>query len=283
MDWDSITGSFCESIVFGAPEYANAISSLFLSFMGVLGLYISSSTSLLIRNIYGLLIVNGIGSFGYHWTLKWGWGLIDRVSMIIPVCLGISLLYDEIIYYKLTGNNNNNETQRKYILYSGVITTISTGYMAIALSFGGTSDGSDLFTILFSIPTVLLIPGIFLIPYYSHKELYINNKTFRKHYNYMYISLAVNLISAIIWLSTELNCSKEKYWIAYLYGHVFWHIGMGYGMYLMSTIFVYTHALTKNKNPVFINNTWFYYIFPKVEYKIKLLPQWNTICNEDNS
>ena len=85
INFNTYDHNFCESTIYSNgqhPEYANAISSLFISWIGFNGItnpHNSFSTIML----YSSLIINGISSCAYHYYNNIGWGLLDRMSMVL--------------------------------------------------------------------------------------------------------------------------------------------------------------------------------------------------------
>ena len=110
MYWSDIDHSFCESRILGMPEYLNSITSLFIVFFGIYGLY--NSTNIILDILYNILIILGFGSISYHFTGTIGWGLLDEIPMILSIFIGI--IFVDTLYYK-------NKYDNKAIIKSALL------------------------------------------------------------------------------------------------------------------------------------------------------------------
>lgn len=242
--WHSVTGEFCESLEFGKPEYANAFSSLFIGVFGFLGLFLSDGSELLSRLIYALIATNSIGSFGYHWTLEFGWGIVDQGSMLIAVVIGNIMLYDEIM---MTLCRQKKYSLRFYTSISGLIMYLFSIYLIFTLSLLGVPTLGHAFSILFAIPMLTLIPGICISRYITHK------KYAQEHpevFKYMWIGITIAITVAIIWFVTELLCKKpHNHWMAYLFAHPIWHLGMSYGIHMIVQVLIFLKNIRQGRHP----------------------------------
>lgn len=118
ISWDDLTKGFCESRYSSPPEYVNSFSSLLIVLIATYGIYGTKQSSLIVKLIYGTMFITGIGSFGFHWTLHYGWSLMDRVPMIIGVILGSYMYLDLIIWTTFVGRlklirSDNNQSHHK--------------------------------------------------------------------------------------------------------------------------------------------------------------------------
>ncbi|KAJ3373020.1 hypothetical protein HDU91_001173, partial [Kappamyces sp. JEL0680] len=103
-NWESFVPRFCESVLAPTdPEYWNAFSSLAIVLCGSLGAFYTSRLypHPSIRQLFMLMVINGVGSFGYHWTGQYGWSKVDAWTMLIFSMISIPLTF-ESIFFQLT-------------------------------------------------------------------------------------------------------------------------------------------------------------------------------------
>ena len=242
--WHSVTGEFCESLEFGKPEYANAFSSLAIGMFGFFGLFLSNGSELLSRFIYALIATNSIGSFGYHWTLEFGWGIVDQGSMLIAVVIGNIMLYDEII---ITLCRQKNYCLKYYTCLSGLIMYLFSIYLIFTLSLLGVPTLGHAFSILFAVPMVTLIPGILITRYITHKKFVQEHP---EVFRYIWIGILIVVVVAILWFVTEFLCKQpQNHWMAYLYAHPIWHIGMSYGIHMIIQVLIFLKNIRQGRRP----------------------------------
>lgn len=223
MYFTDIDHGFCESMgeQLPYPELTNFYSSFFISFIGLIGLYLNFTSNLkskIIAMTYGLFFINGIGAAGFHYTQQKGWGVIDELSMMIAVSLGSLYLY--IMVFKTENIKYNN-----YVL--NIIFSIScVAYLIFGYSLSLFDDTRDFFPIIFTIPTVSLLPPLYFIDTHYYK----NDTTGAS--NMMKKGVYLCIITAIIWGFSE-NLCFHYHFIKNLYLHSVWHIGFSYGMFLI--------------------------------------------------
>jgi hypothetical protein len=269
-NWTTRENGFCESIDGDLPEIVNCVSSLFIIYIGFIGLFFNKNVNINYRLVYTMILINGFSSFAYHWTLHYGWKLFDEYSMLLGVYLATLLYYNNLLYI-LKRENHIKE------LSINIMCIISSIYLILGLVL---NTISNLFTILFAIPLIFLLFNI----YYFRKVMYNHSSTFRDIDNVPILSLCepINvplyapsfvssnlregenwkdyifrilnkgvfccIFSAIIWIITETLCYKFEI-LRYLQGHAIWHIGMSYGMYLIIQHMI--HLITHHKKNLY--------------------------------
>lgn len=77
------------------PEYGSAYSALFIAWVGLHMLLFNSHESALLKVIGGLIVANGIFSFGYHYTGYMSLKEADGLTMIDAVWLTAGLMFEE--------------------------------------------------------------------------------------------------------------------------------------------------------------------------------------------
>ena len=102
MKFTDLDHGFCESIgqELPYPEITNFYSSFYISFIGLLGMILNNYNGYRFRItslIFGMFFINGFGAAGYHYSQQKGWSVIDELSMMIAVNLGVLYLYGLLI------------------------------------------------------------------------------------------------------------------------------------------------------------------------------------------
>jgi hypothetical protein len=233
IDFHSFDHNFCESLIYSNEqhyEYFNAISSLAITFIGVNGLY-KPYIDFNVQILFITFIVNGITSFFYHLLNTIGWGLLDRMSMIIIAListLNLSSITERII------NRNSQSKIIMNVYYFFIISFFTVLFTITGLHI------EYLFNLLFGVFLISLIININLINNYK-SELKIPEPIVK----FGFRGIKYIIISGIFWLSTEILCS-HIWFIKYLFGHVFWHIFVSYGGYLISLVPNYLNIKDSN-------------------------------------
>ena len=218
--WNNVP-RFCEHYFWNdGKEYMNTLSALFISGLGLYGLY-NNSPSFLINLLYSFLILNGIFSSLNHWYEVEGWSYADGATMLLPVTLGIILISNMYFdYFKIKGTLNII----RYIIYPILIfiplfLQIYTNYFIQTFLF--------LSLLLFSFIPVVLKIG-------KNK-----NMNFSKEIKLFLKGAGLVIIAAGFWFYTEPICLSKvsnpnliKFY-SKLFFHVIWHILSALGFYFM--------------------------------------------------
>ena len=223
IDFNLFDHNFCESTIYSAaqhPEYLNSFSSLFISFIGILGL-IKPHNYLTLSMTSACLVVNGIFSFMYHYYNSIGWGLLDRMSMVILAINATYLFINDII--------------QKYPEYKNVYHLMIASYYSLLLTVGGLHK-EQLFNTMF---------GLFLISlaYFMYNlttVFYVPNNI--KTIGWRGIKCIV--LSGVFWIGTEALCHKF-FFIKYMFGHVWWHVLVSIGGHYISLVPKYINMMKK--------------------------------------
>lgn len=211
-----VNGGFCESLLYspGTPEYANSFSCVFLLLFGILGCTQTNAKhdSQFVR-AYAMMIVNSVGSFGYHWTGQYGWQLIDECSMILASTTGCSILLDEL-----------------FVPYRSLYMTSISLYQVFSIAL--IASGTDV-ALLFTIPLLCILFVTVILAY--------TDQTNAAARILLWTGLGVSLSSAAVWITTEQLCDRIEIF-RWLYGHVMWHAGMSYGLHLVYCFIAWVRA-----------------------------------------
>jgi len=230
IDFNLFDHNFCEATIYSSgqhPEYLNAFSSLFITFIGLNGMR-KINNNLLISMLYACLAANGIMSAFYHYNNSIGYGLLDRMSMVLLALNTTYILVDNMkTFFQFS----------KFINITLHIIVIS--YYSFLFTIAGLHI-EWLFNIMFTLFLCSIVVYMLIIKKYAN-IFYINNNIINigiKGAKYI-------IYSGIFWYGTELLCYKISF-IKYLFGHVWWHVFVSYGGYLVSLV------------PQYINNTYKY-------------------------
>jgi len=189
-------------------EFINSISSLFITFLGVYGLYISRNFKLSkgVIKSYVLLIICGIGSALFHSNLIELFRYLDEFPMIL------SSTYSTYIFSYYFANSR----LLKYLLclfwYSYCIILMALNIFI----------HPDLFRTLFGIPMALTIIIITIV---SIKKNIIRRIIPRL--------IILPVVAVTLWSIDMHYCCS---YIHYLYLHTCWHILIGYTAILIIEI-----------------------------------------------
>ena len=278
--WTIKDGYFCESLIYGAPEYVNSFTSLFILFIGLYLLYNNAKMNdIIIRFISGSIAVTGIGSFIYHWTLWKSTGLLDTIPMLLAAYSSSYLCFDIILYKYIKMGKKNDKL---YELLVNIICLIILCFLYISIMITAIDSSNNIyFVILFLLPNIIIIFAALFMRFYTFYEYYNDDNgnielcnNIKHSFYSIILGLSCILFFALLWFVTELNCKKEKYnWIKYLYTHGFWHIGMSFGYYHLMIFFIFMNSLIKGKNPIYRYKPsgfyrYLYIILPIIDYYI---------------
>ena len=237
IDFTEYDHDFCEASIYNnGAEYLNSITALFISFIGLFGLYFNSYNSINIDMLYYTLIINGITSAIYHHTHYIGWGLLDRYSMIYISTYCYNIFFELLISRK------------------SVISQLLQFCIVIFLTFLSATTGLHneiLFNNLFGFFLFSIL--IFLI---LCRIKYHNVPNILFYYGYKGILLIT--IAGVSWIITENLCNHYVI-MKYLFGHALWHIAVSLGGYYISLIPIYIY---KNNGSNFT--------ISKIEYKYNI-------------
>jgi hypothetical protein len=213
--------SFCEVELYEnkyGPEYCNAITALFISYIG----YFSIRTTLrpIHNNVFGLyfaLIINGISSCFYHITHTIGWGLIDRFSMILIAlyCFQIFVSVFQHLHISSTICHVLHSMSMLYIVALATVCGLHQEELFNTL-FGG-----------FLVSIVLFLIAVYYLVIIPQRIM-----------NYAIKGILLLSISGISWIVTEIHCRKYSI-LPYLFGHSIWHISVAVGGYYVSLLPIY--------------------------------------------
>lgn len=179
--------NFCESKIFGKPEYINAITSLFIS---IIPFFFKFPKITAFKRIFFILFLNGISSFYYHIKLDWIGKQLDELTMILIVYIFIFKLI--IIIHKLNF----------VFLFDLLFLSIFVINSIPKLDF--------IFPLLFSLPVSLLLYII-----YKLSKIYIGIE----FNNFLYC-----FIGFLFWIISELLCNKYTY-VGHGLWHLFFPLG----------------------------------------------------------
>ena len=198
MQYFSVSSNFCERRLFPSqPEYINAFSALYISYIGLRNLIRRRNIRLgpINSSIYWCIFTNGLCSFAYHWNAWYIFKLADEFSMIIPVWFGL---------LEITHMLN----------YPPIVIGLITLYNICMLAMGTFIWFEPYFPMAFAVELLLLIPLYKDCLYIRSDPSLIGLK-----------GILISSVSGLCWFITERNCSIYLIW-----GHAVWHIGMSTGL-----------------------------------------------------
>ncbi len=244
IDFYNFDHNFCESVIYSVgphPEYLNAISSLFITFIGVNAL-IKPSCNFFLQILFSALAINGITSCFYHWFNNIGWGLLDRMSMVLIAMASTYLFMSHLDKFIILDKWKNVK------LLMSSIHLLVCSYFTVLFTIAGLHL-ETVFNILFGLFLASLIVFMKLVDKHQH-----NLKIPNQIVNYGWTGIKSVTLSGIFWIVTENLCNKI-WFIKYLFGHVWWHVFVSYGGYLISLIPNYL-TLRDTSDYVYVQYDW---------------------------
>ncbi len=226
------TPRFCEYYFWeSGKEYLNTISSLAITFFGLYGL-LQYSPFFMVNLLYGFLFSNGIFSALNHWYGIDGWAYADSLTMILPVSLGLILIFNMYNqFHSVVGIGKIIS----FILYPMLI------YIPVILH-----KYTNIFSYLFLVLALSLLSFIPVVLSIKNKLTPISAVSAAlagSAMNKFLKGSVLVIIGAILWFSTEPQCQcketdpEKKKRLGKLCFHVMWHILAGWGFYLMISSF----------------------------------------------
>jgi hypothetical protein len=239
IDFNRFDHNFCESTIYSTgphPEYLNAVSSLFITFIGLNALR-KPDNDFFLQLLYSALAVNGITSCVYHWVNNIGWGLLDRMSMII---IAMSSIY--LFMLRINKIIIQDKWKHSKLLMSGIHLLVC-GYFTTLFTIAGLHMES-VFNVLFGLFLASLVVFMWLVNKHidknkaKHKAKHIDNGNLKitdQIVKFGWDGIKYIALSGTFWIVTENLCSYI-WFIKYLFGHVMWHVFVSYGGYLLSMV-----------------------------------------------
>ena len=235
--------NFCEASIYSNsqhPEYINTLSSLFITFIGINALS-KPNTHFLLHTLYSSLAINGITSFFYHYYNNIGWGLLDRMSMILISLASTYIFLNHIpLFIKL-------EKWKKKKRMMKIIHLIVSSYFTVLFTIAGLHM-EKVFNGLFSFFLGSLVVYMFLINKYK-ADLELPREIIKIGWT----GVGCIALSGVFWIVTENFCHDYTI-IKYTFGHMWWHIFVSYGGYLLSIVPNYLTLLEKNPSSIYLRN-----------------------------
>ena len=270
MRFTEIDHGFCESVgeTLPFPEIFNSYSSMCMLIFGLIGLLLTLRYKRVydIRFICGLLVVNGVGSFYYHYTQQIGWAVVDELSMMLSVGLGLNSMYTMIINsldLPVSTNIYSFQSIHNHITYKGLLTIALASYVVFIYPLSMFEEMREWFPMIFTIPMMCLIPGSAYIYMNHYRNTYVYKSCDKSYENnggdLLLNGLKWTLFASTVWGFTEPLC-QEYTFIKYFHTHVIWHIFISYGMFLLIMFLLHFHLYTIDKR---------YY---KISYVCNIIP-----------
>ena len=222
-------------------EPANTISGLIQVLFGVLGLFGSSESSMMMNFMWSVLILNGVGSVWFHWTLSMSAGYFDTFPMGLLVLVGFLIIYSQVHLHIIDHSDNAQRWQMQMgTKFMGFVVALClVVYLGgQALSIANVQDEGEsaglLATFLFVF--VLLLTGVIsaVLSCKSYKEKMWANfapqgtalfdpadgkflatesapmpPEFLLAFSLGRRACAVGLVGMVFWLTAELGCGAE--------------------------------------------------------------------------
>ncbi len=262
--WDRQYDGFCEYIANGRPEVFNVITSVFILFIGIWGLFINSLRSELVRFIYALFIMTGCGSIGLHVTGYNFWSKMDAFPMLI-LCYTMNYITWSAVFYTFL------RPKSKILDLCHDFTMLVTMGFCLTWTLSARAVRGYPYDIeleleqYFAFPVLSSCVGAVILYIY-----YRRNNCNRRILTYFLIGIGSLVFSSVLWLAIEPECQeardagKKDFSPFFNYSHGIWHVGVSYGAHLLIQNILYLKYFIKQERPIF-RSGFIYKIFPLVE------------------
>jgi len=165
---------------------------------------------------------------------------------MVAVTSGLYVVYDDW-FYRNVGKNWN---ERSYNTCSSILNAFTSAALCGAVAISAHPLYEELFSILFGVLAVLLIPPIASDIIYL-KRISRRSKKFKvdpvltmKIRVYLLIGLALALFSTFAWIIPETICKSVAGSQYYLFwSHGVWHLGMSYSLITVAQAIIYIHLV----------------------------------------
>ncbi len=255
---------FCEAQVWGYPEYANSISSIVFLYFGFLGLYRCPKQNLFGQLVFALMVVTGVGSFGYHWVGTGMWKYFDGNPMIIAGSMAALFTVDEIIRVYTTRVNPYAALKdyQRASLFAPINAIFWSAFAVIALWMDSQPGYESFSQLTFQVPVIVTVLAVVFARFVTHKQMLNDDWRILR---YAKIGIVAIIGSAATWIITESYCESHP-WVVYFQGHLVWHVGMAWGVYLTLQFVVWFTARRFDCRPYFMRGSWLRTLVPVVKY-----------------
>lgn len=251
----------CESIVSGSPEYFSCATSIFMLLFGILGLFFSNNPPhlILIKIVHGLLFLNGIAAFGYHYTMITNWKIVDDITIFFALIICCYQFINEIIH-KMYKKDDSSYFYPPIVQYIKLKVLVGIA-MLIFLSAGLTGSmiivnrtNHWLEPILFGTPLCIVSICYFIMRYVTHQpsrsELNVVHMFNNAQIYHAYYVLLIGLILCVVLTSAdqivEIYCSKYE-WLRFFGIHGLWHIAVSVGLYMITQFLVFINMVDEDQ------------------------------------
>lgn len=260
--WCVLT-DFCEPdyiAQYYVAEPYNAVTSLIFALFGVIGLvYCNPTREWRFSLLTSIAVVIGIGSTALHSTLHWFFQSLDEVPMLWFNSVCCYCIYNNYSKKSVNSGKVINDISA-WIFISATIVETFLYYFWQSLYI--------VFIMAYAISTAIVVLWSYNYMYGKDSQKNKNEKTLKLLGKLCFYSFFA--VGLVCWLVDMHLCHHLLPFYQYTNGatlHVLWHLGAGYGGYMMTLILVTTRA---NGLGVPVKLSWMLYIIPIIsEEKIK--------------
>jgi hypothetical protein len=242
--WSPDGSLFCEARAGGYPEYSSAFSAIVLSLMGLYGVYMSIHCHCDIASyVYIGFVVNGIGSFGLHYTGTKGFGRVDMLTLVFIVSQLACLSFETCVYPLISG-------PRLYHLVKMGMRTLLFGALVFIFVIDTISGRNDATLFLFICSGIGYSGSLVSLYITWRKELESdpNREVLSKM---TWICFLFMFIGASSWLTELILCPQfYPYW-RYIPTHAIWHLCAAFSTSIAVQILLYYTAKCTRQNAIF--------------------------------
>jgi hypothetical protein len=219
---------FCEKKLWGShPEIFNTMSCLFMMSTSLFAIY---KNRIIPKNSYMFflsLFLNGFSSCGYHYFGTIGWGIADRMSMIMIAFYGLEIMSELNTKTKILTMSNYSTYLDNTLLTDYIYDFFKLTFILLLLISCGLHH-ENVFNTLFAFFLIYVL----YITYYTANKLKTHILINKYAIFHSFLGGVLIAIGCASWVIIETLCNSVPY-VMYLHGHALWHVTLSYGAYLL--------------------------------------------------
>ena len=207
MNFNNYDHNFCEGDIYGMPEYFNALTSFVISAFGIMGIFNVYNKDIIIKMLFMILIMCGLGSVLYHIYGTIGWALFDEFPMILIIFMTLIIVSETNadISSNSKSDPNPNIFMTDYFDFQTIKTSLYVFLMISYLVLNTIRSNRLLFPIYFALALFAVLYEINKFGNSCIRSQFIINKFKSHNLNFKQLLFRYRLtliLSACFWVIT---------------------------------------------------------------------------------
>jgi len=231
------------------PEYGAAVSAPAISVFGLHMLLFWQHDSNLLLMISALFVINGIGSFLFHYSGLTRWGDLDGETMIMAVWMVFGFIISEITEAMQSKGLIHRRFRKVlmacvWILSMGLVYWLTTTHAFLLLlspaksnsstsTLKGVEVSNDIGALAIAVPIGICLAVVYVaicmgwvIPTDVEIAGFQTEKSFRCR---LHLGVFFTAVGICTWVVTEKFCDDFEI-VRWVPGHLIWHVTCAYGL-----------------------------------------------------